>query len=278
MAAIADLSDLLNRSTGGNSGTPENLWWHKEARVAGAAATAPIAGRYASLWTYDGHPSAGVAPTTWANPTNSTAGALKQTDPGGGRQKWFTGGFATGLNAGTLILYDRLGHIGNLNATTTTAQTFTGSITRYTSGVGNIAWLEIYTIIGTTGTTVTMSYTNTTPTSGRTSAAVTIGGTGFREVTRCLMLPLQSGDTGITSVENVDLLASTATAGAFGLTIAHPLAYYTIGAAGAAGWRDYSTGNPGIPEIQTGACLALLWVPQTTTAPEFIGALSFVEA
>ena len=63
MAAIADLSDLINRSTGGNSGTPDNLFFFKRARVAGAAATAPIAGRPASLWTYDGQPSAGTAPS-----------------------------------------------------------------------------------------------------------------------------------------------------------------------------------------------------------------------
>ena len=278
MAAISDLSDLINRETGGNSGTPENLWFHKVARIAGAAATAPIAGRMASLWTYGGSPSAGVAPGAWANPTNATAGALKQTDPGGGREKWLTGLFAGGLAAGTLIIYDRLGHIGNLNGTTTTAQTFTGTVTRYTDGVGNMAWIEIYTIIGTTGTTVTISYTDTGSASGNISSAVVIGGTGFREVTRVLPLPLASGDTGIISVENADLLASTATAGAFGVTIGHPLAFVTISAAGASGWRDFSTGFPGFPEIQTGACLSFLWLPVTTTAPELIGCLSFVEA
>lgn len=278
MAAIADLSDLINRSTGGNSGTPETIWWHKVSRIAGAAGIATIAGREASLWTYDGSPGPGSVPTTWANPDNTTSGALKQTDPGGGRTKRMSGGFAAGLVAGTLILYDRLGHNGNLSGTTTTAQTFTGTITRNTGGVGNMAWIEIYTIIGTTGTTVTMSYTNQAGTSSRTSPAVTIGGTGFREVTRCLMLPLQAGDSGIQSVENIDLVASTTTAGAIGVTIAHPLAFYNIAAAGNAGWRDFSTGQPGFPEIETGACLSLLWIPNTTTVPEFIGAATFLES
>lgn len=278
MAAIADLSDLINRSTGGNSGTPDNLFFFKTARVAGAAATAPIAGRPASLWTYDGYPSAGTAPSTWANPDNTTAGALKQADAGGGRTKRITQAWATGLVGGTLLLYDRLGHNGNLSGTTTTAQTFTGSITRYTDGVGNIAWIEVYTIIGTTGSTVTMSYTNTDSTSGRTSPAVVIGGTGFREVTRCLFLPLQSGDTGIKSVENIDLVGTTGTAGAIGVTIAHPIAYMGLGGAGSPGWRDFATGLPGIPDIEAGACLSLLWVGNTTTAPEVLGGISMVEA
>jgi len=283
VTALTDLSDLVNKATGGNSGTPENLWFHKVARIAGAAATAPIAGRTASLWTYDGLPAAGVAPTTAAIPNNTTNGGLKQTNPGGGRQKFMFSAWATGLVAGTLVLYDRLLHIGGLSGTTTTAQnvqtaTPSPALTRYTNGSGNMAWIEIYTIIGTTGTTVTMNYVDQDGNTGVTSPAVTIGGTGFREVTRCIFLPLASGDTGIQAVESVDLLATTGTAGNFGVTIGHPLAYIGIGMPGGGGWRDFSTGLPGIPEIQTDACLAFLWFPNTTTAPEVMGGLSMVES
>ena len=163
MTALTDLSDLVNKATGGNSGTPENLWFHKQARVGGAAATAPIAGRPASLWTYDGQPAAGATPTSAAICDNTTNGGLKQTDPGGGRQKFLYGAWATGLVAGTLVLYDRLLHIGGLSGTTATAQnvqttTPSPALTRYTNGSGNMAWAEIYTIIGTTGSTITMSY------------------------------------------------------------------------------------------------------------------------
>lgn len=278
MTAIADLSDLINRYTGGASGTPETIWFQKNGRVAGAAATATIAGRPCSLWTYDGHPGAGTAPTTWANPDNTTAGGLLQTDPGGGREKWLTGISVNCQTAGTLVLYDRLGHIGNLNGTTTTAQTFTGTATRYTDGIGNVAFVEIYTIIGTTGTTYTMSYTNTAAASGRTSVASIIGGTGYREVTRMLPVPLQAGDKGIISIENIDLLATTGTAGAFGVTLAHPLAYCPVDTIGIGGWRDFVTGLPGIPEIQTDACLALYYVPTSTNPPEVTGVINMIEA
>lgn len=278
MSALADLSDLINRATGGNSGTPQNVFFHKVARVAGAAATAPIAGRWASLWTYDGHPAGGSAPGAVAAPTNATTGALPFVDAGGGRESWLTQTWATGLVAGTLVLYDRLLHISGLSGTTTTAQTVGGTLTRNTGGVGNMAWIEVYTIIGTTGTTVTMEYTNQAGTASRVSTATTIGGTGFREVTRAIMLPLAAGDTGIQAVANVDLLASTGTAGNFGVTVGKPLAYCAIGASGAPGWRDFVTGLPGIPEIEAGACLSLLWSPSTTTAPEVFGGYSIVEA
>ncbi len=278
VGTITNLSDFLNRSTGGNSGTPENLYFHKQPRVSGAAAVATIAGRPQSLWQYEGHPGAGAAPSTWANPDNTTQGGLLQSDPGGGRQKWLTAFMATGLVAGTLILYDRLGHIGNLNATTTTAQTFTGTPTRYTDGVGNIAWVEIYTQIGASSTTFTMSYTNQANTSGRTSTAVPIGNTGYREVNRALLIPTQAGDSGIRSIQNIDLLATTSTAGAFGVTLAHPLAIAVIDQAGVGGWRDFTTGLPGLPEILTDACLAFLWIPSSTTTPEIMGCINTLEA
>jgi len=281
MAALADLSALINRATGGNSGTPDNLMFHKQARVAGAGATAPIAGRTASLWTYDGQPGAGVAPTTAAIPTNATNGALKQANPGGGRQKWLYSAWATGLVAGTLVLYDRLLHIGGLSGTVATAQnvqttTPSPALTRYTDGLGNIAFAEIYTIIGTTTSSITMLYVNQSG-SDATSPAVVIGNTGFREVTRCIFLPLAAGDTGIQAVKTVTH-ATTGTAGNYGVTIGHPLAYIGIGTPGGAGWRDFSTGLPGIPEILTNACLAFLWLPNTVTAPEVFGGLSMVES
>lgn len=278
MAAIADLSDLINRSTGGNSGTPQNVFFHKVARVAGAAATATIAGRWASLWTYDGHPGGGTAPGAVAVPTNATAGALPFVDPGGARESRMTQTWATGLVAGTLVLYDRLLHISGLSGTTTTAQTVGGTLTRNTGGVGNMAWIEVYSIIGTTGTTVTMEYTNQAGTTGRVSTATGIGATGFREVSRAIQIPLAAGDTGIQAVANIDLLATTGTAGNIGLTVGRPIAYCGIGAAGAPGWRDFVTGLPGIPAIEAGACLSLLWSPSTVTAPEVFGGYAIVEA
>jgi hypothetical protein len=282
MTAVADLHDLVNRMTGGNSGTPDSRWFHKIARHDGAAVTAvPIAGRPYSLWRYDGNPGPGAAPSAWANPDNTTNGGFEQTDPGGGRQKWLTHFFANGLVAGTLMLYDRLGHNGNLDGTQTAAQSFTGSITRYTDGIGNIMWYEIYgnttTILGATGTTMTVQYDGVTG-NNQTSPAVVIGGTGFREGNQARMIPLLSGDTGVIAVDNVDLVISTGTAGAFGVTIAHPLATANITVAGVGGWRDFVTGLPGLPEIKTDACLALLWFPSVVTAPEVLGCATMIEA
>lgn len=280
MAAIASLSDLILRATGGSNGTPTVMWFQTAARIAGAAAPATIAGRPASLWQYDGvNWPGGATPGAVAAPTSSTVGALiPWTNAGVGRQKWMIQAWATGLVAGTLVVYDRLLHIGGLSGTVITPQAVGGSLTRNTAGAGNFVFAEIYTQIGATSRTITMSYTNTTPTAGRTSPAVAIGNTGFREATRAIMLPLQAGDTGVVSVETVTLSATTGTAGNFGVTVGRPIAYIGVGASGSCGWRDFTVGLPSIPLMENNSCLAALWIPGTVTPPELFGGVSFVEA
>jgi hypothetical protein len=184
--------------------------------------------------------------------------------------------------SGVYLLYDRLLHIGGLSGTSTADQTVQGgtptpALTRNTGGAGNMAWYEIYTAIGATSTTLTMTYTNQAGTAAKTST-INIGATGFNAISRAQRIPLAAGDTGIRAIEKVKLTASTATAGNFGITIAQPLAWIPVGAAGVMGWRDYTTGLPGIPAVHPDACLALMFVPSAVTAPEFFGSLAFVEA
>jgi hypothetical protein len=281
MAAITDLSELINLQSGGNNGNPENIFFQKTPRVSGVTVTAPISGRGCSLWEYDGQPGKGDVPTVGAIPTKSTQGGLSFTAPTGGRDKYSIGAAITSSTAGVYLLYDRLFHEGGLSGISTAAQTVQGSpaspaLTRYTGGTGNIAFYEIYTIIGTTSRTLTMTYTNQTGTSGRTST-INIGGTGFREVTRMQRIPLAAGDSGIQSIQTVQLDVSTGTLGNFGITIAQPLAWIPVNVAGTMGWRDYTTGLPGIPVIDPDACLSLMFIPNGNTAPELFGTLATVE-
>ena len=281
MAAITDLSELINLQSGGNNGNPENIFYHKVPRVAGVAATAPVAGRGCSFWTYDGMPAGGAVPTSGAIPDRTTQGAIPFTAAGGGRDKHLIGASITPVTAGVYLLYDRLFHEGGLSAISTAAQTIQGSpaspaLTRNTGGAGNIAFYEIYTIIGTTGTTLTMTYTNQAGTGSRTST-INIGATGFREVSRMQRIPLATGDSGIQSIKEIQLTATTGTAGNFGITIAQPLAWIPVGTGGTMGWRDYTTGLPGIPVIHPDACLSLMFIPAAATAPELFGTLATIE-
>jgi hypothetical protein len=282
MAAIADLSDLVNRMTGGNSGSPETIFFHKVPRILGVAATAPIVGRRASMWRYDGMPAAGDIPTSAEVPTRSTTGAIPFTAPGGDRQKWLLSAGITPLSAGLYLLYDRLFHVGGFTSAVSGDHTIQGdppspALTRNTGGTGNFAFYEIHTILGTTGRNLTMTYTNQNGTSGKT-ATINIGATGFREVTRAQQIPLAAGDTGIRAIEKINLDASTGSAGNFSIVIGRPIAWIPVGGAGSPGWRDWTTGLPGIPEINSNACLALAYIPVVATATEISGMMGFVES
>ncbi len=280
MAAITDLSDLVNLLSGGGAGPPEYLFQTKDNRVGSAAASNTVIGRWTSLWQYLGSPSAGAAPGTVSAPTNATPGSLRHTSPGGSRQKWLTGVSAATSAIGTLVLYDRLLHISGLNGTTAspTAQTVGGSITRYTgsASVGNQIWIEIYTLIGTTATTISASYTNQDGDSKTTELAA-IGGTGLREAQRLIPLTLASGDTGVRSVGSVTLTATTGTAGDFGVNIIRPLISIPIVNIGVSTVKDLISGLPTLPEIMSDACLAWAWLPNTTSPPTLFSSLHMVE-
>lgn len=280
MTAIVDLSDIINLQSGGGAGPPENIFFHKSGRVAGAAPTL-VSSREHSMWLFDGMPSGGSAPGAAAVPTRTTTGAIPFSAPGGSREKWL---ISAGLYAnipGVYLLYDRLFHISGLSGTSTADQSVQGSpaspaLTRNTNGAGNIVFYEIYGLLGATSTTLTMTYTDQDGNSGATTT-VNIGGNGFREAYRAQRIPLAAGDSGVRAVEKVKLTASTGTVGDFGITIARPLAWLAVGSIASAGWRDYTTGLPGIPLIDPNACLSILSGPNGTSGPEIFGILGTVE-
>jgi hypothetical protein len=283
--AILDLSDLINLATGGASGTPEQINFYKSGLRAGAAPTAPVAGRLTSLWQWDGYPGAAstTAPTTAVVTTNATNGAFKQTTPGSGKKKYLLGVCATALVAGSIIIYDRLVHHGGMSGTATTSQTTnlpsstTPALTRHTDGLGVECWLEIYTLIGSTGTTVTCNYNDETP-AASTSPAFTIGGTGFREQNRLLPMPLASGDRGVTAVTDVDLVASTTTVGDLGVTLAFPLLVLPVSLPGVGSLiSGFMMGGPWSLGVDSDACIALAWQANGTTIPQVFGSAYFCE-
>jgi hypothetical protein len=279
VAAIADLSDLVNRMTGGSSGTPETLFFAKNYSIAGTLDTWTIGVLY-SLWRYDGVPGGGVAPGAVAIPTNATAGALPITNPGGGREKWLVQGVALAdpSAVAAILLYDRLLHIGGLSGTVATAQTVGGTLTRGLGYVGNQIFVEMYTQVGATARTLSVNYTNQSGVTGRTGTC-TVGGTAtslFNEANALTAVTLQAGDTGVQSVEDVTLSATTGTAGDFGITIARPIAWFPSG--GGMPGRDFTLGPSGMPEIEIDACLAFAAMVISTIEVPIQGMLSMVEA
>lgn len=181
------------------------------------------------------------------------------------------------VGAGGLILVDLLNVSGGLSGIVTTAQTTnlpTAALTRHTTGDGVMAGIVIYSTIGSTGTTVTISYTNQAGTPGRTSTATTIGATGFREAGILIPIPLQEGDTGVRSIESVTLAATTATAGNFGVCLFKPLSMISLeSATGAMPLDSVSTGCiiGSLCEVDENACLSI--IPFTSVSTSMTGAI-----
>jgi hypothetical protein len=262
MGAITDLDTLVNLTTDGGAVAAERIWYQRWDRIAGTQITF-IQNRDYSMWTFDGAPSAGVAPGAVAIPDNTTAGGLKQANPSGGRQKWLHafGNWLTNAQCSVMI-YDRLLHISGLNGTLTSAQTVGGSITRYTGSESwnNQVWVEIYSPIGATATTLSMNYTDQDGNSASSGSVTVIGGATRAAQGQAFQVNLASGDTGVRGVTDVTLSATTGTAGDFGITILRPLLQLNATQVGGGGLVGYLEA---IPEIKSNACLAIMMTPHS---------------
>ena len=204
-------------------------------------------------------------PTTAVAPDNTNLGALNRLISSYSPSNVFATGFNI-FNSSTELTFwviDRLSQMGGLSAIVTTAQTVnTAALTRHTSGVGVYAAAEIYTVIGTTVTTITMTYTNSDGVGSRVSPAITFGGAGFGAgaggVLRFIIFPLQDGDKGVRSVQSVTVAASTGLAGNFGITLFKPLGVFSTPQLADKPNNILSSGVINIPQINPTACISLL--------------------
>lgn len=245
-------------------------------------ATTVVAGRTYSRWTHA--PFAGSEPTTAVACDNTTVGALQGSAGLAGISTWIKRIRASQAAGGTVIFYDRLSHQGGLLADSVAVQTTnlpTAALTRYTSGVGVMASLEVgATAIGATATTFTCSYTNSLGVSGRTSPPCTVGGTSnMNSAALWINIPLQVGDVGVRSVENVTLAASTGTAQEFGVVLWRPLLAVPVYRA----CMDFdfdAVKHLGalFEQVQPGACIAMLFHLSTAGTQPTAGSLDLIKA
>lgn len=204
------LSKVPSISSGSSTETHGNSYW------IGSAGTPPPAS----------------APTTPAATDNTTVGALSKPLASGLQIP--TALVGTNKKRGTsgdngdshFLMIDRLSHQGGLVGNIDTLQTTnlpTAALTRYTGGEGVYAAIEIYAGVGTQGTLVTVTYTNQAGTGSRTGSVNWATTTPAARM--FFIIPLQVGDTGVRSVESVQLSVATVTAGDFGIVLFKPLFY-----------------------------------------------------
>jgi hypothetical protein len=238
-----------------------------------ASLASQVAGGFASLFQAAGIPAAGANPPASGAgvttiPDKTTAGALLLPTIAGGLQAYLAQ-FALALSvAGSVWLFDRLAHVSGLSGIVTTAQpTVHNALTRWTTDNGLMCVLEVYTALGATGVTASVSYTNESGVAGRTGTIVIPASTAAG---RFIPMTLQAGDKGVRSVQSVTM-ATTGTAGNFGLTIAKVHAILPAILANVGVSLDAIGLNA--QEIDVNACLMLAVLCSTTSSGVLSGSL-----
>lgn len=246
-----------------------------------------------SLWGQGTYPSAGsfggAVAGTWTAQDDTTTGALAFTNPTGPDtlHLMLADCTPTLANAGTLMIYDRLGQIeylplqdGSLPEVTAISSDFTA---RLAAGEGAMIIAEITTSVAAVGAVFQItSYTNQAGTTLRASEAITCTAVASAAVGRFpytgkWFIGLQSGDTGVRSIEEVTLTASSGTAGAkMNIVACRPLAFIPMITAGVQVERDMVLSLPSLPRIRDDACIAFAALPISTSATVFNGSLTAV--
>ncbi len=285
---FSSMDDLINELTSGKFNRSD---WNK---ITGAAAY--TAGRWFDMSALGGTPVANAWAGTalaWRTCDEATGNGTQIFGiPHGGNVSPDTKhilnvsavtAVATGVPA-QLMLVDLQGYWPGITNNSAVAQTLTGTPSlRYTNGAGcRLFWVQTATA-GATAQNIAVSYSNTTPTSGRTlpvtvamtASAITphISHSGTAANNYGPFLPLASGDTGVSTVATVTFSAANTGTGA--LCLARPLLTLPITTASVAGERDLLNQIPSLPQVKDGACLVWLYFAGAATAAStnFYGSL-----
>lgn len=196
----------------------------------------------------------------------------------------------------TMHLVDLLGCYARVNANSASAITFANTLTlpRHTSGAGVRAYSVVSpTTLGASAHNFVASYTNQSGTSGR-SFPQTVAGTvsavnshishsGTAANNIGPFLPLQSGDSGVRSIQSWQQTAAGGTANTFNnIVLAYPIMELQLTTQFLLSERDLFNQYPSLPEVQesaatSGACLAWLMNAGAATPANtnFYGSLRF---
>ena len=234
------------------------------------------AGQFHSLWRSTGQPGQGAIPTVAATCNNALTGGMQfaqQTSPATTYAAYLEA--VCSNSSVTLELHDRLGHMGGLSGTVTTAQTVGIDLNGVTLdnmvariGDSNYSdcqwWMEWYTDTGSTAATATVNVTYNDGTTGNLTG-ISLAATRRASFLQPLngLVPAAASGKFIRAVNTVTLSVTTGTAGNFGVTVTRPRVSLGCPVANnkwAADWASLPLG-----EIPNSSCLFPLIIAGSTT-------------
>ena len=252
--------DTINKVVSGlSSGTILSIY---KASIANQAA-----GYFTALWRATGSPAQGAIPAGAATCTDDLLGSWPLGDSST-LDYYILRAALCGNIIGTWMLYDRLAHMGGLSGATTGDQTVNVSLaTAYGQGRcsvdgSDLGWFaEMYTDIGTSAQTVTVTYVDQGDNTVTTT--ISIGGTSpLGRASRCIQIIPNSG-TSIKSITKINLGTTTGAAGSWGITARKKL--FAVGQllANIAPPCDFAA--IGAPKISDTSCLEICVLCSTTS-------------
>ena len=222
-----------------------------------------------------GNPAAGTLALTTALtgvvPTDATAGYPSLNTFGAGNTGYLTRVQYSSSVVQRLEIWDALWGI-NVPTTPAAPTTYTMSgassyLGRCPSGHGDGCriMLVVSTQVAASNVTITVTYTNSAGTSGRsTSSSGSLSGfTG----SRILELALQTGDSGVDSIQSVIVGGTPAASGAVNVMVLRPL--WTQRVPVANGGDTQGLDKTGMPIVYTDSALLVTCIPDSTSTGVF---------
>ena len=244
-----------------------------------STASAPVAvGVYHSNWTDVGCPGAGATPATTpgtvydGNSTNNNGGiSFPAVSP---QNRYMLGFDGMSTQPLELFVYDRLVAVSGITVSSGGSKTVNSTglpLRAMTSssavtGVGVQVWLEVTTATATTAlSAVINSYTDQNGVASNVGYPIVAPNVAMKAGDMIGPLPLALGDTGVASVQNIQVLGTAPSAGVVNVVLLKPI--YSIPLAAFA-WnnRDLVCQIPALPPIPDNACLGIMYLSTNTTA------------
>ena len=193
-----------------------------------------------------------------------------------------------------LLLVDQLMYYPAINLNTNLQQNLVNNVTlpRYTTGNGVMMYFNV--TAGTTGATATalhatgFNYTNSYGSTGRvipgtvsfvaSSIVPAIPHASVAQNTFGPFIPLDAGDQGVQSVQNIQFTVSCGTACTVNLILCKPLAAIPLTTIWVPQSRNFVFDMPSMPRIYDGACLNFLLFSGAATAAsqQFNAMMTFI--
>ncbi|MDP3855331.1 hypothetical protein [Phenylobacterium sp.] len=228
-------------------------WWRAINSISGDAAA----------------PAGGVGGETLVSPVR---GELMRRDPVSGNA-YLARFVCHAGQVGQVTLADRIWQNSGLSVTSTAVQSIASPTwpardeDGATLGKGFMLAVEIQSVMGAGGPTITVSYTNSAGVAGRTGTNK-VSASGSSPAGTFYVVELQDGDAGVRSVQSIQLSGSW-TSGALSLVAYRPLVHAAI--TGSHQPVTYDAMRLGLPRIYDGTVYFLTTIPLANSGVNVFG-------